>query len=543
MIRLLPLLFAGLWGATVAAQPKQEVWIDGQFHGSIALADSIAVRHWVTTFVRDQRLRGRLFLGLDSISENGLYFGGGRMYDLKEAVFMSDSVPLPSTHGKGSFYDQVHYWISTHVNHGYPFVQLQVDSLRTWEGHFLVFARLDSGPQVFFDSLQITPASALSTTYWGNLTGIQPGAEYSEQLFQDLGWRIARNPWIELTKPPEVFFEEDHATIQLSVEESPQSTFEGILGILPGAGIQSATVVTGYLDLSLQNLFKSAKSLEVGFHRFADQSQMLGFTYEHPFLMGSELSAQTSFQILRQDTSFLTQEFDLQFSSFVKKVNFKFGYNRLGGQLISLRPEMLTQGLADFRRDLYQIGVGSARLDRPDAVGHFWGGMVRAAAGQKVIQPNAALDSQLYEELSLRTFVTTLEIQSQAQRMLTKTGGIHHQLTGMWLHNDEPLQNELTRLGGLRSARGFNEQMFFARQYLLSRLEWRQYFERNSYLLFFYDQLLYRERALWQYPFGVGSGLALRTSGGLFNFALAWGWLPGATGSGLKIHLGYVSRF
>lgn len=545
MTRLISFFFVGLWGVLAAAQPAQEVWVDGQYQNSVQLPDSAAIHHWVTAFVRDQRLKGKLFFRLDSAVGDRLYFGGAQEYQLKEAVFVMDTVRTSTPLSKKSLNEQIRFWMETYTTQGYPFVQLQIDSLRTWDGRFSVHAHLDAGPQIFFDSLRFTPASGLSEHYWSKLTGIRTGELYNEQLVQDLPDRVARNPWIRFTRPPEVIFEEDRAVIQIHVEESPQNTFEGILGILPASGTMNSTIITGYLDFTLQNLFKSAKELDVGFHRFDDQSQSLGFTYIHPYLMGSELAAQTSFQILRQDTTFLTQEFDLLFSTFIKKVNFKFGYDRLGGQLISLRPEMLAQGLADFRRDLYQIGMATTRLNQAVGVGNFWGGQVRVGAGQKVIQRNPALDNELYDDLSLRTFAGTVFVMSRAQRMLTRTSALHHEVEGTFLQNREPLRNELTRLGGLRTLRGFNEQMFFARQHLLSRLEWRQYFESNSYLLVFYDQLIYRERSVWQYPFGVGSGLALRTSGGLFNFALAWGWLPGSVsiGSGLKIHLGYASRF
>ena len=107
------------------------------------------------------------------------------------------------------------------------------------------------------------------------------------------------------------------------------------------------------------------------------------------------------------------------------------------------------------------------------------------------------------------------------------------------------LQNELYRLGGLSSLRGFNEKDIFARHYFLSRMEFRSFFEERSYAYVFYDQLIYQRRDLRDYPFGVGLGFALATSAGQFTFALAVGDSnnQSISFSTMKAHFGYVSRF
>ncbi len=111
--------------------------------------------------------------------------------------------------------------------------------------------------------------------------------------------------------------------------------------------------------------------------------------------------------------------------------------------------------------------------------------------------------------------------------------------------NAQILRNELYRMGGLKSLRGFNENFFFAQNYFLSRLELRQYFEQSSFLFLFYDQLIFNVFEQWNQPLGLGAGLSLNTNNGLFSFAFALGSssdIPFDINN-TKIHLGYTSRF
>src|SRR5690606_1842929 len=109
--------------------------------------------------------------------------------------------------------------------------------------------------------------------------------------------------------------------------------------------------------------------------------------------------------------------------------------------------------------------------------------------------------------------------------------------------------NDLWRIGGLHSLRGFNEKFFFAASYALSNLELRLLFDRqqeeHSYLFIFYDQAYMVRESYSDYPLGIGAGISLVTNSGIFNLAYA---LRNAKGQPMdlsvsKIHFGYIGRF
>jgi len=131
------------------------------------------------------------------------------------------------------------------------------------------------------------------------------------------------------------------------------------------------------------------------------------------------------------------------------------------------------------------------------------------------------------------------------QARVFKRQAFFHHVTFGFIDNDEILQNELFRVGGLTSLRGFNEKEFFIEQYALSRAEFRSFFEAGSYAYLFYDQMILSRGAFNDAPLGIGLGFALASSAGQFSFALALGDSKSQSLSfeTMKAHFGYVSRF
>jgi hemolysin activation/secretion protein len=117
------------------------------------------------------------------------------------------------------------------------------------------------------------------------------------------------------------------------------------------------------------------------------------------------------------------------------------------------------------------------------------------------------------------------------------------------VENEKLFLNDLFRLGGLRSLRGFNENFFFASHFATATLETRLLFEEQSYFFVFLDQgwVKYNltNNEFLDTPTGLGIGLNLALEGGIFNFVYALGnsKLQPIGFQTSKIHLGYISRF
>jgi hemolysin activation/secretion protein len=113
----------------------------------------------------------------------------------------------------------------------------------------------------------------------------------------------------------------------------------------------------------------------------------------------------------------------------------------------------------------------------------------------------------------------------------------------------ELLRNELFRLGGNQNLRGFDEEAFLVRQFILATVAYRLLISKNSYIYTFFNQAFLTEInqgiAMKDKPFGLGAGLNIETGAGLFGISVAVGSnknqpLNSATP---KIHLGFKNIF
>ena len=116
------------------------------------------------------------------------------------------------------------------------------------------------------------------------------------------------------------------------------------------------------------------------------------------------------------------------------------------------------------------------------------------------------------------------------------------------MENENLFLNELFRLGGLKSIRGFNEKYFYAKRFGYINFEQRLFFDQNSFLTVFADMGIldnpYEAQKI-DHPFSFGTGINLDTDGGLFSFVFALGNsnTQPLSFSYSRIHFGYLARF
>ena len=108
--------------------------------------------------------------------------------------------------------------------------------------------------------------------------------------------------------------------------------------------------------------------------------------------------------------------------------------------------------------------------------------------------------------------------------------------------------NELYRIGGLGSIRGFDEESIFAQNFAIETAELKYLLDATSAVFLFYDQAWY-ERSDDVYfndtPFGFGAGALIGTSSGSFRISYGLGSEqnnPILLRNG-KVHFGYINSF
>ena len=537
MQRILILLFF-VFSSPLKAQIQSELYLDGKAYDKLQFEDSLSLASYLNDLQIQWINEGHFFSGIDSLKKT----------DTKTLVYLHKGESLRAELLKFNGFKLKNYLerkLKFYANNGFPFASLMLDSL-AYDGEQIngkLF--IQQGPEIFYDSAYFFNDLKTSHSYIYRLLDVVPGDLFSERDYRFIAQKVERSPFLRIEKPTDLSFRDNSAKTFLDIKEEASSTFQGVIGLQQ---VQNGrTTAVGSLALDIQNLFRTGKQFRFSWERFAEESQSLDIFYKHPFFLDSKISPSFGFNLLKQDTTFLSRVTSLGVHAYIApRVEMYLGFEASNGTLLTTNIDVIqNSGLADFRRRIYSIKLSSGQASSLERYAEGFSWDIAASAGNKDIEQNSGLPDSYYDSLQIETNFYRFEASIFYQVKLFKRQSFFHSITSGFIQNDDLLRNELYRIGGLQSLRGFNEKEIFARNYMLSRSEFRSFFEERSYAYIFFDQLLYSTDTESDNPFGLGLGFALATSAGQFSFALAVGnsISQDISFATMKAHFGYISRF
>lgn len=443
--------------------------------------------------------------------------------------------------------------LSFYENNGFPFASLYFDSL-TFENNIIKTSiMVKRGPLILFDSLKILGNSRIRPVFLSKFLRIGYGNLYSTQKVLNSDKLLRQLPYVAIKKGSATFFKNNKAQVFYFIDEKKSNQADGIIGFLPNSGANKTLLFTGEVNLLLRNLFGRGLNLKGEWKSFQSQSQSLSLDFYYPNVLGSVVDLDFGIDFLKQDTTFRSFQYNLKFS-YQSSTFSKF--SMFGGvktsDLISTDRYKFISTLpqyADFTYSFYGIGYVFNNLDDYYYPKSGWLISCDGSLGSKSIRRNAGVNELAYKSVNLNTTQYSINFSTEKHTRIIKNTILYTRIKGGRVSNENLLRNDMYRLGGFKSLRGFNENDYFVSDYLLANIELRQFTEPGSYLFLFFDQALYASALTNAYkedaPFGFGAGASLTTSAGVFNFAYGLGQsIDQKINFNLsKIHFGYTSRF
>ena len=440
-------------------------------------------------------------------------------------------------------------------NQGYPFATVGLDSLRIGAHDISGRVVLKRGQVVVFDSLQIIGNTKTRKQFLTKYLQIFPNQPYSQQRVLAAAQLLRQLPYLKLGAAPEVRFARGRARVYLLLDDRPSNQFDAIVGVLPRSGAgQSGVDFTGDVTVNLRNITGGGKQFGLQWRKTDALSQVFDVQYVHPNFFGTPLELSANFNLYRQNDAFQTLRPRLQVTyptAQTGRVGFFFE-QRSSRLLYDSATYANLRRLPDNIDSQYNsYGLSYAWNSLDDLFFPHRGYLLNAqgAVGTKTVLPNTALNDTLYRRVPLRSTQYTGSFRAERYLRAGKQGVLLLRLRGEGIFNPRLYLNDLYRLGGLNSLRGFNENFYYTNAYAVSTVEFRQFTGADSYVFLFADQAYFRrdlpaDRSA-DAPTGLGAGLSFRTAAGLFQFVYSVGRASGqpfALGAS-KIHFGLTSRF
>lgn len=482
-----------------------------------------------------------LYLKFDAIYRDILYKAGYKSIDYEQK-------PLKFSKIEGIFEKVLRICENT----GYPFASIMLDSIQINNEQVNAKIKLDLNKYIKIDSVIIKGNSKISTYFIYNYIGIKAGKAYSESKLVAIDSRIKELSFLKSIKPYEFTFTPNYNKLVLYLDNKKANQFDGVLGFLPSEKTGKIEF-TGQAHLKLQNALNKGELIDIDWRKLQLNSRDIKAKLSYPYLVNTPLGIDLNFKLFQRDTLFIdvSQNAGLQYLLSGNNYFKVFVNNRKlslvstnGLEFLNKLPEY-----ADVKTITYGIGLKMEQTDYRFNPRKGYKVAANVATGNKSIIKNPKINTQLYENVKLKTVLYHGDLLGDFYIPIFKQSTINIGIKAASMFTENIFLNESFRIGGNNSLRGFDEESIYATSYGIGNLEYRVLFEQNSYLFLFGNAAWYELKTSTTYvsdlPYGFGAGVSFQTKAGIFSISYALGkqFDNPILVRAAKVHFGIVSVF
>lgn len=383
------------------------------------------------------------------------------------------------------------------------------------------------------DSIIIIGYEKFPLSYIKYLAGLKKGTLFSTSKIEKSSTAIDALPFASSIKPPEVLFKDQQTSLYLYLEKIKSNNFDGIIGFSTDEATNKL-VFNGYLDLQLNNNLNFGETFILNYKSDGNDQQNFNVQTTLPYLFKSPLGVDLGLTIFRQAENFSTTS---QLAGLRYQLNpnaiATLSYTGSNSSILG-DEDLITYGLLDFKKN--ELTIGSQwkfyQSDILFPIKATFG--LNLGAGTK---NTATTKEQQYRFAANVSYI--LELNDQNSLYVANSTGL--------LSSDTFAVNELYRIGGINSIRGFKENSIETNLFSLLNTEYRYRLNRLLYVHSIID-IGYLENQITNnnsslYSFGLGTGFYTKT--GLLKLSFANGKTQDQDFkfSDLKIHLSLITTF
>ena len=439
-------------------------------------------------------------------------------------------------------------------NNGYPLSSFYLDSIDFINPGNKINAiiKINKGPLITIDSIYINKDAGISKSYIYSYIGIKPGDKYKEEKITGIDKKLKELDIIKLSSPTETIIRNDKATIHINVQKGKVSDFTGIIGFMPDNTDNKKLLINGEISLNLINILQYGETVSINWRKTDPLSQQLKTSVEIPYIFNTHIGVDDKLNILKKDTTYLNINNRFGIKYMISYTDYCNAYyeskqskliNTKGMKNISELPQY-----ADINTNYYGIEFYKEWFNYRNNPIKGYSFLVNLSTGMKKIKKNQNINPEVYNNIDLNT--TQYRIEEHASVFLPIGGkntiGLFNK-SGL-LNGNGLFANELFRIGGFNTLRGFNEDAIYASAFSIFTCEYRYLLDEDSYIQIFCDGAYYETKTVnmikYDTPYGLGIGITFSTKAGMFSLNYATGSEHGKplNLNSFKIHFGIKGK-
>ena len=435
------------------------------------------------------------------------------------------------------FSAKIKKWIALMNNNGFPFAEFEFEKSEFLNSKINLICNLIPGSLVKIDSIINPEITKKELQLIYKFTEIRNGDPFELNKIYKISENIKNTGFIEEIRPPAYEFIDNKATIYTYLKPKSKNSINGLIGIQPG---ENETVqFTGNVALSFQNALSYGEVLKINWRRMFNSSQNLIAECSYPFLFNTNFEIQGGLDMIKKDSSFFNFNSKLV-------INYKSNTNLSYGFLFTNNnsTNLLEKDYTSTSVNSFGFTTNIKKIDNP--FNPTKGFIIKSeiAYGWK---ESYSIDTLADNLIKSPNFNGNINISTYLNFIPRTTFKI--KLSGYTIQNNILYENELTRIGGYKTIRGFNEESLWVSSYIMGNFEFRYLIDEKSNVFLFSD-LAWTESKTNNFliennyqSFGFGTNISMQN--GFLTLIYGLGRKidnPFQIRTG-KIHLGFTSYF
>lgn len=439
-------------------------------------------------------------------------------------------------------------------NNGYPFAWIKLDSISTENNQINAVLHVNREQFYKLDSVVVSGNAKVNSKFLYRYLSVYPGKPYNEKAIGESYRKLTQLPFLTQSQPQLVRLTDKANKLLLFLNKKNASQFDGIFGIQPDANT-GKTVLTGDVKIKLVNgLIHNGETFDLEWRRLQQQTQDFKGKFIYPYMFGTAFGSDYALKIYKRDTTFIDINNDFGLHYYFSALNYvKLIYKQRNSNLIStygLENINVLPGYADVSTQQNGFGIFFENLDYRFNPRKGVSVQVNATAGKKNIRRNPRINDMVYENLLLNSTQYNYDATLNSFANLGNNHVIRFGIQSASVFGNGPIfRNELLRIGGLKTLRGFDEESIFTSFYVIPTLEYRFLFGPNSNMIVFTEGAFYEANTFGNYlndtPMSFGAGINFETKAGILsiNYAIGNQFNQGFDARNGKIHFGLTALF
>lgn len=339
-----------------------------------------------------------------------------------------------------------------------------------------------------------------------NHLNINTNSVFNKKKLQEISQLSQALDFASEIKPPETLFTQDSTFVYIYLKKIKGNSFNGLINFTSQEN--GKLKFNGHLDLKFKNILNKGENLNLLWNSFGDERQEFSIAAKTPYVFNSKITTEVAFSIYKQDSTFLNTTLNANLNYKIK--NNANLYASFSSENSENTLNDLTNNISTYKN--YFLGFGyEYKVAKNDVFkNNLYYLNINPSFGKRKTTNGA------FQQIKITTTVSyLLDLNRKNSIYFSNKTGV--------LNSENYLDNELFRIGGNNSIRGFKEQSIFVKNYLLQNIEYRYLTSKNSYLYTITDLALISTPSSKERLYGFGLGYLFNTNNSQINISSAIG--------------------